>query len=184
MRTQVCIIGGGPSGLLLSHLLHRKGIDTVVLERRSRDYVLGRIRAGVLEFGMVELLREAGVGARMDAEGFVHDGIHVARQDRDFRIDFKKLTGKQVMIYGQTELTHDLYDARDAMGGVVIDQAVGVSPKDLDSDALIATTSSVAMAFTGSAAPAFPTTCCASSNGSIPLAGLACCRKPRRSATN
>jgi p-hydroxybenzoate 3-monooxygenase len=135
MRTQVCIIGGGPSGLLLSHLLHRKGIDTVVLERRSRDYVLGRIRAGVLEFGMVELLREAGVGARMDAEGFVHDGIHVARQDRDFRIDFKKLTGKQVMIYGQTEVTRDLYDARDAMGGVVIHEAIAVNPRDLDGDA-------------------------------------------------
>ena len=135
MRTQVCIIGGGPSGLLLSQLLHRKGIDTVVLERRTRDYVLGRIRAGVLEFGMVELLREAGAGARMDAEGFVHDGTYVAHQNRGFRIDFKELTGKQVMVYGQTELTADLYAARDAMGGVVIHEAIGVAPRDLESDA-------------------------------------------------
>jgi len=131
VRTQVCIIGGGPSGLLLSQLLHLKGIDTVVLERRSRDYVLGRIRAGVLEFGMVDLLRQAGVGARMDREGFVHDGINVAAQNRGFRIDFKALTGKQVMVYGQTEVTHDLYDAREAMGGVVIHDVDGVQPQGL-----------------------------------------------------
>jgi len=135
LRTQVCIIGGGPSGLLLSQLLHRKGIDTVVLERRSRDYVMGRIRAGVLEFGMVDLLREAGVGMRMDAEGFVHDGIHLARRNRDFRIDFRGLTGKSVMIYGQTEVTADLYAARGAMDGMVIDRAAGVRPHDPDTDA-------------------------------------------------
>ncbi len=131
-RAQVCIIGGGPAGLLLSQLLHRKGIDTVVLERRSRDHVLGRIRAGVLEFGTVALLREAGVGDRMDREGFVHDGVNIALQNRGFRIDFKTLVGKPVMIYGQTEVTHDLYDARDAMGGAVIHEVDGVTLHGLD----------------------------------------------------
>ncbi|WP_343081589.1 4-hydroxybenzoate 3-monooxygenase [Ostreiculturibacter nitratireducens] len=135
MRTQVAIIGGGPSGLLLSQLLHRKGIDSVVLERQTRDYVLSRIRAGVLEWGMVELLREAGVGQRMDAEGIIHEGTLLAAQNRTIRINFRKLTGKAVMIYGQTEITHDLYDARDAMGGVVIHEAEGVTPHGLDSDA-------------------------------------------------
>lgn len=135
MRTQVCIIGGGPSGLTLSQLLHRAGIETVVLERRTRDYVLSRIRAGVLEFGSVELLRKAGVGARMDREGFVHEGVYLAAQNRGFRVDFQALVGKQVMVYGQTEVTHDLYDARAAMGGVVIHEAEGVQPHDLKTEA-------------------------------------------------
>ncbi|SFO86627.1 4-hydroxybenzoate 3-monooxygenase [Tranquillimonas alkanivorans] len=135
MRTQVCIIGGGPSGLLLSQLLHRAGIDTVVLERRSRDYVLGRIRAGVLEWGSVELLDQAGVGARMHREGYVHTGTYLAAQNRGFRIDFKERVGKQVMVYGQTEVTADLYHARDEMGGTVIHEAEGVTLHDLDSGA-------------------------------------------------
>ncbi len=135
MRVQVVIVGGGPAGLLLSQLLHLKGIETVVLERRSREYVLSRIRAGVIEWGAVEMLREAQVGARMDREGFVHDGVCLASQNRGFRIDFRKLTGKQIMVYGQTEVTADLYTARDAMGGRVIHKAEGVRPRDLDSDA-------------------------------------------------
>ncbi|MFN3144161.1 MAG: 4-hydroxybenzoate 3-monooxygenase [Paracoccaceae bacterium] len=135
MRAQVCIIGGGPSGLLLSQLLHRKGIDTVVLERRSRDYVLGRIRAGVLEQGMVGLMREAGAGDRMDREGFVHTGTYLALQNRGFRVDFKATTGKEVMVYGQTEVTRDLYAARDAMDGKVIHDAEGVTLHGLDTDA-------------------------------------------------
>jgi p-hydroxybenzoate 3-monooxygenase len=135
VRTQVCIIGGGPAGLLLSQLLHLAGIESIVLERRTRAYVLERIRAGVLEWGSVEMLREAGVGARMDREGFPHAGVHLSAQNRGFRIDFEALTGKRVMVYGQTEVTHDLYDARDAMGGVVIDEAEGVTPHGLDTGA-------------------------------------------------
>ncbi|CTQ48398.1 4-hydroxybenzoate 3-monooxygenase [Jannaschia donghaensis] len=129
-RTQVCIIGGGPSGLLLSQILHRAGVDTIVLERRNRDYVLGRIRAGVLEGGTMQMLRDAGVGARMDAEGFVHSGTYVATRNRGFRVDFQAMTGKQVIVYGQTEVTKDLYDARDAMGGTVIHDAADVAIHD------------------------------------------------------
>ncbi|GHE03114.1 4-hydroxybenzoate 3-monooxygenase [Defluviimonas sp. 20V17] len=127
MKTQVCIVGGGPAGLLLSHLLHLAGIESVILERRPRDHVLGRIRAGVLEWGSVKLLEEAGLGARMRKRGFVHEGTYLASQNRGFRIDFKARAGHPVMVYGQTEVTHDLYDARDAAGGVVIDRAEGVT---------------------------------------------------------
>ena len=103
MRTQVGIIGGGPSGLLLSQLLHLQGIDTVVLERRSRDYVLGRIRAGVLEEGFAALLRQAQVGERMDREGQVHEGFFIAHGGKKQRIDLTTLTGgKSVLVYGQT----------------------------------------------------------------------------------
>ena len=135
MRTQVVIIGGGPSGLLLSQLLHRKGIDTVVLERKTRAYVLGRIRAGVLEIGFVNLMREAGVAARMDCEGFTHDGTVIAYDNTQFRIDFTKHTGTPVMVYGQTELTRDLYDAREAMDGQIIFNADAVQIHDADGDA-------------------------------------------------
>jgi len=135
MRTQVCIIGGGPSGLLLSQLLHRQGIDTVVLERRTRDYVLGRIRAGVLERGTVDILREAGVGARMDEHGIVDKGTVIAGDSDGFRIDLEALVGASMMVWGQTEVTQDLYDARDAMDGIVIHEAEGVTPHGLDSDA-------------------------------------------------
>lgn len=134
MRTQVCIIGGGPSGLLLSQLLHNAGIDTIVLERQTRDYVLSRIRAGVLEWGSVEMLRKAGVGSRMDAEGFVHGGTYLAARNRGFRIAFDELIGKQVMVYGQTEVTRDLYDARAKAGGVIIHEAADVQPHDMDTE--------------------------------------------------
>ncbi len=136
MKTKVGIIGGGPSGLLLAQLLHRRGIDNVLLEKHTRDHVLGRIRAGVLEHGFAELMREAGCGDRMDAEGQVHSGFSIARDGVLERIDLAGLTGgKSVLVYGQTELTRDLYDARDAMGGQVIHEAANVTPHDLTSDA-------------------------------------------------
>jgi len=136
MKTQVGIIGGGPSGLLLSQLLHLKGIETVVLEQRSREYVLGRIRAGVLEHGFAELMREAQCGDRMDKEGEIHEGFYVAHDGIKDRIDLKKLTGgDSVVVYGQTELTRDLYEARDKAGGVVIHNAEDVKPHDITTDA-------------------------------------------------
>lgn len=135
MRTQVAIIGGGPSGLLLSQLLNRAGIATVVLERKSRDYVLSRIRAGVLEWGLVELLREAGAAARMETEGHPHDGTNIADHGRMQRIDFKALIGKQVMVYGQTEITRDLYDAQDAIGATVLTEAEDVALHDVTTSA-------------------------------------------------
>jgi len=133
MHTRVGIIGGGPSGLLLSQLLDLNGISNVVLERRSRDYVLGRIRAGVLEQGTAALLREAGAGARMDAEGIPHDGVSLSFGGALHRVDLAGLAGSGVMIYGQTELTRDLYDARDAAGGTVLDEAEDVAIHGADS---------------------------------------------------
>jgi p-hydroxybenzoate 3-monooxygenase len=136
MQTKVAIIGGGPSGLLLAQLLDRRGIESVVLERKTKDYVLGRIRAGVLEQGLVGLMEEAGCADRMHAEGYVHNGAMVSYGEEIFRIDFKKLTGQSVMVYGQTEVTRDLYAAREAAGeriefnveNVVIHGADGDSP--------------------------------------------------------
>lgn len=135
MRTQVAIIGGGPSGLLLSQLLNRAGIATVVLERKPRDYVLSRIRAGVLEWGLVGLLREAGAAARMEIEGHPHDGTIIADHGRMQRIDFKALIGRQVMVYGQTEITRDLYDAQDAIGATVLTEAEDVALHDVTTSA-------------------------------------------------
>jgi p-hydroxybenzoate 3-monooxygenase len=132
MKTQVCIIGGGPSGLLLSQLLHLKGVDTIVLERQSREYVLGRIRAGVLEHGFAQLMREAQCGERMDREGEIHDGFLIAHDGKLDRVDLLKHSdGSSVVVYGQTELTRDLYEARDRMKGVVIHNAEDVALHDL-----------------------------------------------------
>lgn len=134
MKTQVCIIGGGPSGLMLSQLLHLKGIDTIVLERQSREYVLGRIRAGVLEHGFAALMREAQCGERMDKEGEIHDGFIIAHDGQLDRVDLHKYSGgSSVVVYGQTELTRDLYEARDRMKGIVIHNAEDVQPHDLKS---------------------------------------------------
>ncbi|GMU72857.1 MAG: 4-hydroxybenzoate 3-monooxygenase [Burkholderiales bacterium] len=132
MRTQVGIIGGGPSGLLLAQLLHLRGIDTVLLEKHTREYVLGRIRAGVLEHGFAALMREAKAGERMDREGQIHEGIFIAHDGMRDRIDFRALTGKSVLVYGQTELTRDLYEARDRLGGIVIHEALDVAPHDIE----------------------------------------------------
>lgn len=135
MKTQVCIIGGGPSGLMLSQLLHLKGIETIVLERQSREYVLSRIRAGVLEHGFAELMREAQCGERMDKEGEIHDGFFIAHGGKMDRVDLHKYSGgSSVVVYGQTELTRDLYEARDRMKGIVIHNAEDVQPHDLKSN--------------------------------------------------
>ena len=133
MRTQVAIIGAGPSGLLLGQLLFKAGIDAVIIERQSADYVLGRIRAGVLEQVSVDLLEEAGVGARMHREGLVHGGFDMLFQGRRHRIDLAQLTGgKTVMVYGQTEVTRDLMDARGAAGLQTVYSASDVSVHDFD----------------------------------------------------
>ena len=116
-------------------MLHRAGIDTVILERQTPDYVLGRIRAGVLEQGTADLLREAGAGARMDAEGLLHDGFELVLNGRRVRIDLKALTGgKQVMVYGQTEVTRDLMQARAASGAMSVYEATDVELHDVTSD--------------------------------------------------
>ena len=132
-RTQVAIIGAGPSGLLLGQLLHKAGIDNVILEQRSADYVLGRIRAGVLEQVCVDLLDEAGVGARMHREGLVHHGIELMFSGQRHRIDLAALTGgKSVMVYGQTEVTRDLMDARKAHGAPIVYEAQDVELHGFD----------------------------------------------------
>jgi len=135
MRTQVCIIGAGPSGLLLSQLLHNQGIESIVLERKTKPYVLSRIRAGVLERGFVDLMRLAGVGERMDREGYVHDGTVIANGQDHFRVDFKKSADAHVVVYGQTELTRDLYDIREKTGGKIIYEVDGVTIHGADTDA-------------------------------------------------
>ena len=132
MKTQVAIIGAGPSGLLLGQLLTQAGIDNVVLERQTPEYVLGRIRAGVLEQGTVDLLREAGVGARMDQDGVVHEGVELAFAGRRVRIDLKALTGgKTVTVYGQTEVTRDLMEARTRSGATSIYHVANVQIHDI-----------------------------------------------------
>ncbi|WP_455274682.1 4-hydroxybenzoate 3-monooxygenase [Rhizobium herbae] len=133
MRTQVVIIGSGPSGLLLGQLLAKAGIEAVILDRVGKDYILGRVRAGVLEQGTVGLMDEAGAGGRMHAEGLPHAGFSLAFDGRDHRIDLADLTGgKGVMIYGQTELTRDLMQHREAIGAMTIYDASNVCPHDFD----------------------------------------------------
>ncbi|MGC2201765.1 MAG: 4-hydroxybenzoate 3-monooxygenase [Stellaceae bacterium] len=131
MRTQVAIIGAGPAGLLLGQLLHKHGIANVILEQRSGEYVLSRIRAGLIEDGTVGLLDQAGVGARLHREGLVHEGIEISFGDERHRIDFRNLTGKAVTVYGQTEVTRDLMEARGASGAMTMYGAEGVSLHDI-----------------------------------------------------
>jgi p-hydroxybenzoate 3-monooxygenase len=134
LRTRVAIIGAGPAGLLLGQLLHTYGIDNVILERQTPDYVLGRIRAGVLEEGTVSLLDEVGAGERARREGLVHHGVELAFGGARHRIDMHAATGKMVMIYGQTEVTLDLMNARKAAGLTTVYLAAGVKPQDFDTD--------------------------------------------------
>ncbi|SCW45521.1 p-hydroxybenzoate 3-monooxygenase [Rhizobium mongolense subsp. loessense] len=133
MRTQVAIIGSGPSGLLLGQLLTEAGIENVILDRVGKDYILGRVRAGVLEEGTVNLMDQAKAGARMHAEGLPHDGFSLAFDGRDHRIDLFGLTGgKRVMVYGQTELTRDLMDHREKSGALTIYDAADVQPHEFN----------------------------------------------------
>ena len=134
IKTQVAIIGAGPSGLLLAQLLHRQGVESIVLERQSRDYVLSRIRAGVLERGTVALLEQAGVAERLHREGLPHDGVLLQFDARLHRIDFKDLVDANVTVYGQTEVTRDLMASRDAVGGMSVYEAQDVTPVDFESD--------------------------------------------------
>lgn len=136
MRTQIAIIGSGPSGLLLGQLLTGAGIDNVILDRVGKDYILGRVRAGVLEEGTVRLLEEAKSAKRLHAEGLPHDGFSLAFDGRDHRIDLHGLTGgKRVTVYGQTEVTRDLMIEREASGAVTIYDAANVTPHDFDDSA-------------------------------------------------
>jgi p-hydroxybenzoate 3-monooxygenase len=127
VRAAVVIIGGGPAGSLLAHLLHERGIDSVILELRKRDHVLSRVRAGVLEHGTCAVLRDHGLGERMDAEGYAHTGVTLAWVGGHFRVDFEALTGQGVRVYGQAELQKDLYAALDADGVPVLDEAQDVA---------------------------------------------------------
>jgi len=134
MKTQVCIIGAGPAGLLLGHLLRAEGVSCVVLERQSPDYVLGRIRAGVLETITAELMARLGLDGRMNSEGLWHDGFNLADGDRLIRIDMADLVGSRVMVYGQTEVTRDLMEACSERDLEVIYEAAKVAIHGADSD--------------------------------------------------
>ena len=134
MRTQVGIVGAGPAGLLLSHLLHLRGINSVVLELRSRDYVENRIRAGVLEHTTEDLLTQAGVAERMRREGIPHEGVNLRFGRRDHRIDFRALTGRHVMVYSQHKLVQDLIATRLAADGQIAFEAEAVAVHDIDGD--------------------------------------------------
>src|SRR3954470_379218 len=135
MRTQVAIIGAGPSGMLLGQLLFKAGIDNIIIERQSAEYVLGRIRAGILEQVTVNLMDEAGIGARLHREGVVHHSIEIGFKGQRHPIDVHGLTGgKVVTAYGQTELTHDLMDARRAEGLPTVYEAADVAVAGFDGD--------------------------------------------------
>jgi p-hydroxybenzoate 3-monooxygenase len=134
MRTQVVIIGAGPAGLLLGQLLYKHGIANIILERQTAEHVLGRVRAGVIEQVTMDLLDEAGVGARMHADGLIHEGVQICVDGTRHRLSFKELTGKTVMVYGQTEITKDLMDGRAAADLPSIYSAQDVSLRDISGD--------------------------------------------------
>ncbi len=132
MKTQVAIIGGGPSGTLLALLLSKAGIDVVILEKQTKEYVLSRIRAGVLEWNSVEMIREVEIGSRMNKLGTVHEGTFLSSSNKQFRVDFKKSVNKQVMIYGQTEVTSDLYNSLNDQNINVLHKVKDVHLEDLN----------------------------------------------------
>jgi p-hydroxybenzoate 3-monooxygenase len=134
LRTQVAIIGGGPAGMLLAHLLHAADIAAVVLEQRSRPYVEGRVRAGVLEDGTVQLMARLGLAGRLRREGLVHGGVNLASEAGVFRIDFAALTGRAITVYGQQEVMKDLFDAAAARGVQVVFEAAEVAPHGIDGE--------------------------------------------------
>ena len=134
MKTQVGIIGGGPAGLLLSQLLYVNGIESVVLEKHSREHVLGRIRAGLLERGTVQMLQQAGVAASLNKNGLEHEAVKLVYKGRSCRIDFFELTGSKMTIYGQTEVTRDLYQAREKTGGRILHKATDVTLVGIDTE--------------------------------------------------
>jgi p-hydroxybenzoate 3-monooxygenase len=138
-RTPVLIIGGGPAGSLLALLLHRLGVESVIVELRSREHVLERVRAGVIEHGSAEIIRDTGLAGRMDSDGFVHEGVQIAHGEEMIRIDFEGLTGKHVTIYGQTELQKDLYDALDEVGIPLFDQTERLRVEEIEGDSPIVT---------------------------------------------
>ena len=193
-RTQVAIIGGGPAGLLLSHMLHLGGIESVVLERQTKAYVLKRIRAGVLEYGTVKLLRDAGLGERLDREGHVHDGCFIVWQDREpLLVSTKEHAGKPMWSHGQTAITEELYRVRERDGGSIVEEADerpasryrrrrAESHLRLEwrvADARHATSSQAATGFMACRAGAFQRASCEPSSALIRSAGLVSCRKRR-----
>jgi p-hydroxybenzoate 3-monooxygenase len=178
-RTQVVIVGAGPAGLTLSHLLHTNGIDSIVLEARTRDYVERRVRAGVLEQGTVDVLEALGVAERLRREGLVHRGIALRFAAQTHRIDLDELTGgKTVTVYGQHEVVKDLIAARVASGLPLLFEAAVFAVGGLDAERVMVpstgstpTTSLAATAFTACAGPRFRPTCSRCTNRSFPLAG-------------
>src|SRR5262245_10903521 len=133
MRTQVGIVGAGPAGLMLGHLLHLAGIDSVIIENRAQDYVIERVRAGVLEQATVDVLVKSGVGDRLQREGMFHDGIYITVHGERRRIDMAALTGRRITVYGQNEVVKDLIAARVGAGRPLLFEVVGVSVHDIDS---------------------------------------------------
>jgi len=131
MRTQVGIIGAGPAGLFLAHLLHLEGIESVVLESHTRDYIEHRIRAGVLEHNTTELMKHTGLGDRLQREGLIHGGVNLHFAGRAHRIDFQDLTGRSITVYAQQEVIKDLVDARLAYGGEILFEAEALALSDI-----------------------------------------------------